>query len=126
MKRLGELEDRPNSFPISPIYVFQIDSQTLHIRRTNIMNRFQNSVRHYTNGWTYIMKASQLLASLQVSGAEVLHGILADKLMVRATIEKALESRFGDNHLTQFHRTELKTIRQKQGESLQVLTTDVE
>ncbi|GFT14397.1 CCHC-type domain-containing protein [Nephila pilipes] len=42
------------------------------------------------------------------------------------TIERALESRFGDNHLTQFYRTELKTRLQKPGESLQVLAADVE
>ncbi|GBN15424.1 Retrovirus-related Pol polyprotein from transposon 297 [Araneus ventricosus] len=42
------------------------------------------------------------------------------------TIENALEVRFGDIHLTQFYRTELKTRRQKPGESLQVLAGDVE
>ncbi|GBL75654.1 hypothetical protein AVEN_154969-1 [Araneus ventricosus] len=42
------------------------------------------------------------------------------------TIENALESRFGDSHLTQFFRTELKTRRQKPGASLQVLAADVE
>ncbi|GBM86029.1 hypothetical protein AVEN_30525-1 [Araneus ventricosus] len=42
------------------------------------------------------------------------------------TIEKALESRFGDSHLTQFYRTGLKTKRQKPGESLQELAADVE
>ncbi|GBN90507.1 hypothetical protein AVEN_67662-1 [Araneus ventricosus] len=40
------------------------------------------------------------------------------------TIENALEARFGDSHLTQFYRTELKTRRQKPGESL--LAADVE
>ncbi|GBN09632.1 hypothetical protein AVEN_177371-1 [Araneus ventricosus] len=42
------------------------------------------------------------------------------------TIEKALEARFRDSYLTQFYRTELKTRRQKLGESLQVLAADVE
>ncbi|GBL82392.1 hypothetical protein AVEN_252541-1 [Araneus ventricosus] len=41
------------------------------------------------------------------------------------TIEKALESRFGDSHLTQFYRTELKTRRQKPEERLQVSAADV-
>ncbi|GBL76902.1 hypothetical protein AVEN_12582-1 [Araneus ventricosus] len=45
-------------------------------------------------------------------------GIPADKLTDLTTIEKALESRFGDSHLMQFYRTELKTRRQKPGESL--------
>ncbi|GBM21987.1 Retrovirus-related Pol polyprotein from transposon 297, partial [Araneus ventricosus] len=42
------------------------------------------------------------------------------------TIENALEALFGDRHLTQFYRTELKTRRQKPGESLQALAADVE
>ncbi|GBO11420.1 hypothetical protein AVEN_160860-1 [Araneus ventricosus] len=78
-----------------------------------------------TNGWTDFDKASQLVASLRGSAAEVLQGITTDKLIDLTTIEKALESRFGDSHLMQFYRTELKT-RQKPGESLQVLAADVE
>ncbi|GBN90181.1 hypothetical protein AVEN_36196-1, partial [Araneus ventricosus] len=35
-------------------------------------------------------------------------------------------SRFGDSHLRQFYRTELKTKRQKPGEGLQVLSAHVE
>ncbi|GBM02233.1 hypothetical protein AVEN_108791-1 [Araneus ventricosus] len=46
-------------------------------------------------------------------------------LIELTTIEEALESRFGDSHLTQFYRTELKTRRQKPGESLQVFAADV-
>ncbi|GBO08306.1 hypothetical protein AVEN_80509-1 [Araneus ventricosus] len=79
-----------------------------------------------TNGWTDFVKASQLVASLRGSAVEVLQGIPADKLTDLTTIEKALESRFGDRHLTQFYRTKLKTRRQKPGESLQVLAADVE
>ncbi|GBN25153.1 hypothetical protein AVEN_65062-1 [Araneus ventricosus] len=40
--------------------------------------------------------------------------------------EKAQEARFGDSHLTQFYKTELKTRRRKPGESLQALSEDVE
>ncbi|GBM23047.1 hypothetical protein AVEN_67027-1 [Araneus ventricosus] len=79
-----------------------------------------------TNGWTGPVKVRQLVASLRRSEAEVLQAIPADKLMDLKTIEKALEVRFGDSHLTQFYRTELKTRRQKQGESLQVLAAGVE
>ncbi|GBN96350.1 hypothetical protein AVEN_13905-1 [Araneus ventricosus] len=56
-----------------------------------------------TNGWTDFMKVSQLVASLRESAAEVLQGIPADKLTNLTTIDKALESRFGDSHLTQFY-----------------------
>ncbi|GBN47255.1 hypothetical protein AVEN_112569-1 [Araneus ventricosus] len=70
-------------------------------------------------------KASQLVALLRGSAVEVLQGIPADKLIVLTTIEKALESKFRDSHLTQFYRIDLKTRRQKPGESLQELATDV-
>ncbi|GBM41040.1 hypothetical protein AVEN_180947-1 [Araneus ventricosus] len=100
-RRLSDLETRPNNVPANPELIS-------------------------TNGWTDFVKASQLLASLRGSAAEVLQGIPADKLTDLTTIEKALESRFGDSHLTQFYRTELKTRRQKPEESLQVLAADVE
>ncbi|GBM61110.1 hypothetical protein AVEN_209836-1 [Araneus ventricosus] len=79
-----------------------------------------------TNRRTDSVKASQLVASLRGLAGEVLLGIPADKLTDLTTIEKALESRFGDSHLTKFYRTELKTRRQKLGESLQELAADVE
>ncbi|GBO35538.1 hypothetical protein AVEN_164916-1 [Araneus ventricosus] len=66
-----------------------------------------------TNGWTDFVKAGQLVASLRGSAAEVLQGIPADKLTDLTTIEKASESIFGDSHLTQFYRTELKTRSQE-------------
>ncbi|GBM47436.1 hypothetical protein AVEN_199816-1, partial [Araneus ventricosus] len=64
-------------------------------------------------------KASQLVASLRGSAGEFLQGIPVDKLTDLTSFEKALESRLGDSHLTQFYRTELKTKRQKPEESLQ-------
>ncbi|GBN09453.1 hypothetical protein AVEN_116681-1 [Araneus ventricosus] len=63
---------------------------------------------------------------IKIHDQEVLQEISADKLTDLTTIEKALESRFGDSHLTQFYRTELKTRSQNSGESLQVLAADVE
>ncbi|GBL93112.1 hypothetical protein AVEN_216465-1 [Araneus ventricosus] len=44
-----------------------------------------------TNGWTDFVRASQLVASLRGSAAEVLQGIPADKLTDFTTIEKALD-----------------------------------
>ncbi|GBM54203.1 hypothetical protein AVEN_11268-1 [Araneus ventricosus] len=100
-RRISELEERPNYFPASPEFI---------------------SSRPTTD----FVKASQLVASLRGSAAEVLQGIPGDKLTDLTTIEIALESRFGDSHLTQCYRTELKTRRQKPGESLQELAADVE
>ncbi|GBL83021.1 hypothetical protein AVEN_165257-1 [Araneus ventricosus] len=78
------------------------------------------------NGWNNRVKASQLVASLRGTAAEVLQGVPSDKLTDVTTIKNALAARSGDSHLTQFYRTELKTRRQKPGESLQVLAADVE
>ncbi|GBM58697.1 hypothetical protein AVEN_256471-1 [Araneus ventricosus] len=103
-QRISDLESRPNNIPAS-----------------------LELIRNFTlNGWTSPVKASQLVASLRGSAAEVLQGIPAEKLTELTTIEKALESLFGDSHLIQFYRTKLKTRRQKPGESLQGLAADVE
>ncbi|GBN43980.1 hypothetical protein AVEN_174302-1, partial [Araneus ventricosus] len=91
-----------------------------------VKEKVQFDVVSSANGWNNRVKASQLVASLRGTAAEVLQGIPSDKLTDLMTIENALEARFGDSHLTQFYRTELKTRRQKPGESLQVLAADVE
>ncbi|GBL93064.1 hypothetical protein AVEN_216429-1 [Araneus ventricosus] len=82
-----------------------------------------------TNGWTDFVKAfcedgTCGIAPMISSGG--FSRIPADKLTALTNIEKALESRFGDSHLMQFYRTELKTRTQKPGESLQVLAADME
>ncbi|GBN55349.1 hypothetical protein AVEN_200582-1 [Araneus ventricosus] len=103
-----------------------VKSLTFDGQTSWIIFKTQFDVVSSANGWNYRVKASQLVASLRGSAAEVLQGIPSDKLTDPTTIENALEARFGDSHLTQFYRTELKTRRQKPGESLQVLAADVE
>ncbi|GBO45639.1 hypothetical protein AVEN_139022-1 [Araneus ventricosus] len=128
-RRLSELEDRPFSFSASPEFMHPrptIKSLTFDGQTSWTVFKTQFNVVSSTNGWTDFVKASQLVASLRGSAAEVLQGIPADKLIDLTTIEKDLESRFGDRHLTQFYRIELKTRRQKPGESLQELAADVE
>ncbi|GBN09566.1 hypothetical protein AVEN_143854-1 [Araneus ventricosus] len=128
-RRLSELEDRPFSFSASPEFLHTrptIKSLTFDGQTSWTVFKTQFDVVSSTNGWTDFVKASQLVASLRGSAAEVLQGIPADKLTDLTTIEKALEYRFGDSHLTQFYRTELKTRRQKPGENLQELSADVE
>ncbi|GBM84608.1 hypothetical protein AVEN_247301-1 [Araneus ventricosus] len=127
-RRLSELEVRPFSFSASPEFMHSrpnIKSLTFDGQTSWTVFKTEFEVVSSTNGWTDFVKASQLVASLRGSAAEVLQGIPADKLTDLTTIEKALESRFGDSHLTQFYRTELKTRRQKPGESLQELAADV-
>ncbi|GBL91046.1 hypothetical protein AVEN_70446-1, partial [Araneus ventricosus] len=128
-RRLSDLETRPNNFPANPELMYSrptVKPLTFDGLTSRTFFKTQFNVVSSTNGWTDFVKASQLVASLRGSAAEVLQGIPADKLTDLTTIEKALESRFGDSHLTQFYRTELKTRRQKPGESLQVLAADVE
>ncbi|GBM41570.1 hypothetical protein AVEN_100602-1 [Araneus ventricosus] len=127
-RRLSELEDRPFSFLASPEFMHTrptIKSLTFDGQTSWTVFKTQFDIVGSTNGWTDFVKASQLVASLRGSAAEVLQGIPV-KLTDLTTIEKALESRFGDSHLMQFYRTELKTRRQKPGENLQELAADVE
>ncbi|GBM56061.1 hypothetical protein AVEN_123204-1 [Araneus ventricosus] len=128
-RRLSELEVIPFSLSASPEFMHSrptIKSLTFDGQTSWTVFKTQFDVVSSTNGWTDFVKASQLVALLRGSAAEVLQGIPADKLTDLTTIEKALESRFGDSHLTQFYRTELKTRGQKPGESLQELAADVE
>ncbi|GBN87986.1 hypothetical protein AVEN_72676-1, partial [Araneus ventricosus] len=128
-KRLSELQDRPINFPANPDLMYSrptVKSLTFDGQTSWIVFKTQFDVVSSANGWNNFVKASQLVTSLRGTAAEVLQGIPSDKLTDLTTIENALEARFGDSHLTQFYRTELKTRRQKPGESLQVLAADVE
>ncbi|GBN71700.1 hypothetical protein AVEN_10182-1 [Araneus ventricosus] len=128
-RKLSDLETRQNNFPANPEFMYSrptVKPLTFDGLTSWTVFKTQFNVVNSTNGWTDFVKASQLVASLRGSAAEVLQGIPADKLTDLTTIEKALESRFGDSHLKQFYRTELKTRSQKPGESLQVLAADVE
>ncbi|GBN10267.1 hypothetical protein AVEN_153178-1 [Araneus ventricosus] len=126
-RRLSGLETIPNNFPANPEFMRPkptIKCLTFDGQTSWTVFKTQFDVVSSTNGWTDFVKASQLVASLRGSAAEVLQGIPADMLADITTTKKALESRFGDSHLTQFYGTELKTRRQKPEESLQVLAAD--
>ncbi|GBM28877.1 hypothetical protein AVEN_43589-1 [Araneus ventricosus] len=128
-KRLSELEDRPINFPANTDLTYSrptVKSLTFDGQTSWTVFKTQFDVVSSANGWNNRVKASQLVASLRGSAAEVLQGIPSDKLRDLTTFESALEALFGDSHLTQFYRTELKTRRQKPGESLRVLAADVE
>ncbi|GBL91304.1 hypothetical protein AVEN_203459-1 [Araneus ventricosus] len=128
-KRLSELEDRPINFPVYTELMYSIPTVkylTFDGQTSWTVFKTQFEVVSSANGRNNFVKASKHVASLLGSAAEVLQGIPSDKLTDLTTIEEALEARFGDSHLTQFYRTELKTRRQNPGESLQVLTVHVE
>ncbi|GBN04186.1 hypothetical protein AVEN_188656-1 [Araneus ventricosus] len=128
-QRISEVEIRPNNIPASRELMYSrpmVKSLTFDGQTSWTVFKTQFDAVSSTNGWTGPVKASQLVASPRGSVAEVLQGIPSDKLTNLTTIEKALDARFGDSHSTQFYRTELKTRRQKPGESLQLLVADVE
>ncbi|GBN72270.1 hypothetical protein AVEN_238991-1 [Araneus ventricosus] len=124
-----KFEDRPINYPANPDLTYSrptVKSLTFDGQKSCPVFKTQFDVVSSANGWNNFEKASQLVTSLRGSAAEVLQGIPSDKLTDLTTIENALEARFGDSHLTQFYRTELKTRRQKPGESLRALAADVE
>ncbi|GBL79183.1 hypothetical protein AVEN_92421-1 [Araneus ventricosus] len=115
-RRLSELEDRPYSFLASPEFMHPrptIKSLTFDGQTSWTVFKTQFDVVSSTNGLTDFVKASQLMTSLRGSAVKVLQGIPADRLTDLITIKKALESRFGDSHLMQFYRTELRTRSQE-------------
>ncbi|GBL74018.1 hypothetical protein AVEN_230933-1 [Araneus ventricosus] len=120
-RKIEEVEDKIQGKIEPTVKSLTFDGQT-----SWTVFKTQFDVVSSANGWNNYVKASQLVASLRRSAAEVLQGIPSDKLTDLTTIESALEARFGDSHLTQFYRTELKTRLQKPGESLRVLAADVE
>ncbi|GBN97650.1 hypothetical protein AVEN_252659-1 [Araneus ventricosus] len=112
-RRLSELEDRQFSFSASPEFMhprLTIKSLTFDGQTSWTVFKTQFDVVSSTNGRTDFVKASKPVALLRGSVVEV-QGIPSDKLTDLMIIEKALESRFGDSHLTQFYRTKLKTSR---------------
>ncbi|GBL87354.1 hypothetical protein AVEN_11192-1 [Araneus ventricosus] len=99
-KRLSELEDRPINFPANPDFTYSrptVKSLTFDGQTSWTVFKTQFDVVSSANGWNNRVKASQLVASLRGSAAEVLQGIPSDKLTDLMTIENALEARFGDS-----------------------------
>ncbi|GBN03841.1 hypothetical protein AVEN_233037-1 [Araneus ventricosus] len=82
-RRIKELEERPNYFPASQEFMSSrptLKPLTFDGRTSWTVFKTQLDVVSSTNGWTDFLKASQLVASLRGSAAEVLQGIPADKL----------------------------------------------
>jgi ribosome-associated translation inhibitor RaiA len=76
------------------------------------------------NCWTPQEESTCLITALQGRAADVLHGI-----PINATYEETLhtlEDRFGDEHFAVAYRSQLKSRRQRAGESLQEFAIDIE
>ncbi|KAH9524397.1 hypothetical protein Btru_054422 [Bulinus truncatus] len=77
------------------------------------------------NGWTRDEdKATALVLALRGKAAELLHTI-SDPGRYDAVV-RALELRFGDEHLQEVYRGQLKTRQQKYGEPLREIEADIE
>ncbi|GFT55565.1 CCHC-type domain-containing protein [Nephila pilipes] len=101
-KRLCDLEERPiNYLPSSEVIYSRPTVKPLTFDGQTSWSVFktQFDVMSFSNGWTGRVKASQIVASLRGSTAEVLRGIPGGNLTALTTIERALESRFRDSHL---------------------------
>ncbi|GBN33123.1 hypothetical protein AVEN_20968-1 [Araneus ventricosus] len=110
-KRFNDLEIRPDNFFISPEIMYSrptVKRLTFGGQTSWTVFKTQFDVVSSTSGWSYFVKANQLVACLRGLAAEVLQAMPADKLSDLSTIERAVD-RFGDSHLTQFYLTELKT-----------------
>ncbi|GBM33651.1 hypothetical protein AVEN_203691-1 [Araneus ventricosus] len=80
-KRLSELEDRPINFPANPEFTYSrptVKSPTFDGQTSWTVFKTQFDVVSSANGCNNRVKASQLVASLQGSAAEVLQGIPSD------------------------------------------------
>ncbi|GBN86755.1 hypothetical protein AVEN_266017-1 [Araneus ventricosus] len=96
-------------------------------KRLGLFSKLSSDVVSSANRWNNRVKASQLVA-WRISGGEVLQGIPSDKLADSATIENALEARFGDSHShsPSFYRTGIEDETAEAVRAFQVLAADVE
>ncbi|GBL70340.1 hypothetical protein AVEN_118221-1 [Araneus ventricosus] len=73
-RRLSDLETRPNNFPANPEFMYSrptVKPLTFDGLTSWTVSKTQFNVVSSTNGWTDFVKASQLVASLRGSEAEV-------------------------------------------------------
>lgn len=78
------------------------------------------------NMWNNSEKTVALILALKGSAADVLQTVGENDRTSYDGVMETLKRRFGSEHLRQMRYLELKTRKQKQGESLQTYATDVE
>uniref|UniRef100_A0A8D8RZF5 Uncharacterized protein n=1 Tax=Cacopsylla melanoneura TaxID=428564 RepID=A0A8D8RZF5_9HEMI len=78
------------------------------------------------NNWTSKERATALVLALRGSAAELLQTISVDQQMDFNSLVNAIELRYGDGHLQQVYRIQLRNRVQRVNESLQELQADVE
>ena len=78
------------------------------------------------NNWTEEEKGLSLILALKGPAAEVIHKVPSNSQNVYAELTKALELRYGDQHLCEVYREQLKARQQRSGESLQEFEANVD
>jgi hypothetical protein len=76
------------------------------------------------NRWTTEEKATALILSLRGQASELLQTVSDQQDY--STLVRALELRYGDEHLQEVYKVQLKNRQQKSGETLQELAADIE
>ncbi|ESN96681.1 hypothetical protein HELRODRAFT_163780 [Helobdella robusta] len=79
-----------------------------------------------SNCWNGKERATALILALQGSAAEVLQTISAENHFNYEVLVSALDLRYGEEHMIQIYRSQLRNRTQRSGESIQQLAEDIE
>ena len=77
------------------------------------------------NRWTEQQKAISLTAALRGDAADILRSIPKDQRYCYKTLFARLENRYGDGHLQQVYKAQLRTRNQRANETLQEFEADI-
>ncbi|KAI5715603.1 hypothetical protein M8J77_019158 [Diaphorina citri] len=78
------------------------------------------------NMWSASEKTTALMLALRGPAADLIQTLSLDSPVTYDELVRALERRFGDEHMQPVYRIQLRNRMQKSGESLQELHTDIE
>ncbi|ESO08416.1 hypothetical protein HELRODRAFT_169254 [Helobdella robusta] len=79
-----------------------------------------------SNCWNGKERATALILALRGSAAEVLQTIPAENHFNYEVLVSALDLRYGEEHMKQIYRSQLRNRMQRSGESIQQLAQDIE
>ncbi|ESN92865.1 hypothetical protein HELRODRAFT_164998 [Helobdella robusta] len=79
-----------------------------------------------SNCWNGKERATALILALRGSAAEVLQTIPAENHFNYEVLVSALDLRYGEEHMKQIYRSQLRNRTQRSGESIQQLAQDIE
>ncbi|ESO00439.1 hypothetical protein HELRODRAFT_175870 [Helobdella robusta] len=88
--------------------------------------KIQFEVAATSNCWNGKERATALILALRGSAAEVLQTIPAENHFNYEFLVSALDLRYGEEHMRQIYRSQLRNRTQRSGESIQQLAQDIE